>query len=177
MNNSWPYEITHANAWVCRLRNRVLQHCHYSDDTRASWRSKSPSAWQFAPPHAMTESKRNSQTPWLGTKSFVILKSRFEALLLQWPYMRVMLFQIPCHSIFCSTVYPGQKQRKHHHSLIGDILISNTEITFCSIVITVSSHEHHGVPNHRLLDNLLNGMSWLRAKETSTHFIWERNHL
>ena len=69
------------------------------------------------------------------------------------------------------------KAKVHQHSLIGDIIICNTEITFCSIVITVSSHERHGIPNHSPLDNFLNGMSWLRAKETSTHFNWEWNHL
>ena len=48
---------------------------------------------------------RNS---WLGTKLFVILKSRFEALLLQRPHMSVMKCHTPNHSIVCSTAYPGQ---------------------------------------------------------------------
>ena len=39
------------------------------------------------------------------------------------------------------------------------------EIVFCSNVFTVTPHERDGVPNHRPCDNLLNSMSWLRAKE------------
>ena len=95
INHSWPYEITHTKAWVRRSRNRNLQHCHYSDDTRASLRSTLPSAWQFAQQHVMTDSKIYIQTPWFGTKLVVILKSRFEALLLRWPNTRVMKCQIP----------------------------------------------------------------------------------
>ena len=39
------------------------------------------------------------------------------------------------------------------------------EIVFYSNVFTVTPHECDGVPYHRPCDNLLNSMSWLRAKE------------
>ena len=51
------------------------------------------------------------------------------------------------------------------------------EIVFCDIVITVMTHKHHGARSHCSLDNLLNSMPWLRAKEISKHFNWGRNHL
>ena len=57
--------------------------------------------------------------------------------------------------------------KKYPNTLIADEIICNTEIAFCNIVNTVTPHEPHGVRNHRPLDNLLNSMPWLRAKEIS----------
>ena len=104
-------------------------------------------------------------------------KSHFATLSLQWRHTSVMAPEITVRLTICSTACHDWEQKKYPSTSIGDVIICNTEIAFCSIVITGSSHERHGVPNHSPLDNLLNGMSWLRAKETFTPFNWERNHL
>ena len=139
----------------------------------------------------MSESKRNTQTPWLGTKLFVIVKSRFEALLLQWPpwvsccfkspatrlfvrrhflaknkgnintisfgtlsfvipkscfaalslqwlHMSAMPSSITVRLTFCSTACHDWEQKKHPHILIGNEIICNTDIAFWNIVIIVT---------------------------------------
>ena len=62
INNSCTYEITHADVRVCRWRNRVLFCSIVFTVTlhdRASWRPKSPTAWQVAQQHVLAEKKRS----------------------------------------------------------------------------------------------------------------------
>ena len=103
---------------VCRLRNRVLQHCLNSDTTRAS-------------------------CP-----------------------------QIADRLTICSTACLAWDPKEHRNSLNGDVVICNTEIAFCSIVITVTHYKRHDVSNPQLLDSLFNIMPWLIAIETLSLGMW-----
>ena len=99
-------------------------------------------------------------------------KSRFATLSLQWRHTSIMASEITVRLTICSTACHGWEQKKYPNTLIGDEIICDTEIAFWSIVITVTPHERHEVSNPQPLDCLLNGISWLIAKETSTLPNW-----
>ena len=72
----------------------------------------------------------------------------------------------------------------HIHSVIGDVSICNTEIAFCSTVITVRQHGRHDVSNHQffttgsgygLAPNRRQAITW--TNETSTLSHRRRNHV
>ena len=69
--------------------------------------------------------------------------------------MSAMASQITVRLTICSTACHDWKQKKYPNTLIADEIICKTEIAFCNIVITVTPHERHGVPNHSPLDNSL----------------------
>ena len=102
-------------------------------------------------------------------------KRRFAALSLQWRDTGIIGPEITVRWTVCSTAcHDWEHKKRYPNTLVVDEVICNTYIAFWIIVIT---HERHEVSNPQPLDCLLNGISWLTAKEISTLSHWRHNHL
>ena len=85
--------------------------------------------------------------------------------------MTVMTFQIIGHSaVFWKHVLADSKG--DIHTLTGDVIVCNTEIVFCSIVITMTPHDRHDVLKDCPLDYLLNCISWQTDNISHNLVIW-----
>ena len=120
------------------------------------------------------------QTSTLSHWRFVIPKSGFVALLLQWRNIAVMTFQITGPSIGLGNgLAPNRWQA----------IIWTNETTTLShwrrnhlwyrngVVITVTPHERHDASNYKWLGCSFNIMPWLIAEQTSTLSHWKFNNL
>ena len=93
-------------------------------------------------------------------------KPHFARFSLQLRHISLRTSQINDRLAICLLACPGWKQNKCPISLIEEVIICNTEISFCSIVTTVTPYERHAVSNYRPYSAaFFNSVSRLTTKE------------